>query len=466
MTARRRKTTHDGPLGVWLIGAGGNVAATVAVGLDALRRGTEPIGLTTALPAFEPLNLRPPGDIVLGGHEVRDVTPIDTAEALRRDSGLFDEEMLRAARPQLQALARRIRFGTWAGTSPALVRIARAGGKPQDAAGPARASSRRQKTGRASADESRSRTVVRSSARSNARPAVSSTKNCSYPVESTPRETIGRLRRDLREFRERERLSRVVMVNVASTEPPVHEQRLPHEWNALDDLLTRSGPSPLPASCLYAIAALEEGVPYVNFTPSLGVEPRAIRQLADMMNVPIMGRDGKTGETLLKTVIGPMFRERNLRVLSWDGHNVLGNLDGLVLSDPHTKPAKLSTKSNVLAGILGYEPPTRVSIEYVESMGDWKTAWDHVHFRGFLGTKMTLQFTWQGCDSILAAPLVIDLARLADHHAARGLGGVMRHLSCFFKSPMDVAEQDFRVQADMLRRYIEEAPGRHAIRAW
>ena len=119
------------------------------------------------------------------------------------------------------------------------------------------------------------------------------------------------------------------------------------------------------------------------------------------------GQDGKTGETLLKSVLAPMFAARNLEVLSWVGHNIFGNLDGLVLDDPANKAAKIKSKDQLVGSILGYEPQTLVSIEYIRSLGDWKTAWDHIHFRGFLGTPMTLQFTWQGCDSLLAAPLVL-----------------------------------------------------------
>jgi myo-inositol-1-phosphate synthase len=141
-------------------------------------------------------------------------------------------------------------------------------------------------------------------------------------------------------------------------------------------------------------------------------------------------------------------------VLSWAGYNILGNRDGQVLSDPAVKRAKMATKDSVIAPILGYRPDTRVSIEFVPSLHDWKVAWDHIHFRGFLGTRMSLQFTWQGCDSILAAPLVIDLARLADYHASAGRGGVMAHLACFFKSPMDVAERSLPAQIDLLRRYV------------
>ena len=107
-----------------------------------------------------------------------------------------------------------------------------------------------------------------------------------------------------------------------------------------------------------------------------------------------------------------MFAARNLEVMSWVGHNIFGNLDGQVLDDPANKAAKIKDKDQLVGSILGYDPQTLVSIEYIRSLGDWKTAWDHIHFRGFLGTPMTLQFTWQGCDSLLAAPLVLDLVRL------------------------------------------------------
>ncbi len=100
------------------------------------------------------------------------------------------------------------------------------------------------------------------------------------------------------------------------------------------------------------------------------------------------GKDGKTGETLLKTVLAPMFAARNLKVMSWVGHNIFGNRDGLVLDDPANKSSKVETKDRVLYEILGYRPSSVVTIEYLPDMGDWKTAWDHIHFQGFLGTKM------------------------------------------------------------------------------
>jgi myo-inositol-1-phosphate synthase len=159
----------------------------------------------------------------------------------------------------------------------------------------------------------------------------------------------------------------------------------------------------------------------------------------------------------MKTVLAPMFAMRNLQVMSWVGHNIFGNRDGLVLDDPSNKSSKVDTKDRVVTQILGYKPSTLVTIEYVPDMGDWKTAWDHIHFQGFLGTKMVLQFTWQGCDSLLAAPLAIDLARLADLEKRRGGRGLMRHLASFFKSPEGVEEHDFFKQFDLLARYVATA---------
>jgi myo-inositol-1-phosphate synthase len=167
-----------------------------------------------------------------------------------------------------------------------------------------------------------------------------------------------------------------------------------------------------------------------------------------------MGRDGKTGETLLKTALAPMFVARRLKVLAWEGYNMLGNRDGLVLDDPAAGRAKVKDKDGALRRILR-DPGvhTRVRIDYVPSLDDWKTAMDFIHFRGFLGARMSLSFTWQGCDSALAAPLVLDLARLADLARRDGEKGTLPWLAPFFKTPLDVEEQDFgRQHALLLRR--------------
>ena len=249
------------------------------------------------------------------------------------------------------------------------------------------------------------------------------------------------------------RLEQVVVVNVSSTEPPFQVADLPGSMKEFVPLLERRPPA-VPASSLYAWAALDLGLPYVNFTPSLGASFPAALELARERKTVVAGKDGKTGETLLKTVLAPMFAHRNMQILSWVGHNIFGNRDGLVLDDPRNKESKIRTKDQVISSIVGYKPQTHVSIEYIESLDDWKTAWDHIHFRGFLNVKMSMQFTWQGCDSILAAPLVLDLVRLALFAHRQGETGVLRHLACFFKNPMDVAEHDFFQQWQMLELYV------------
>ncbi len=196
---------------------------------------------------------------------------------------------------------------------------------------------------------------------------------------------------------------------------------------------------------------------YINFTPSLGADPPALLELADKRKATICGKDGKTGETMLKSALAPMFADRNLQILSWVGHNIFGNRDGIVLNDPANKASKVKSKDALLSQILGYKPQTLVSIEYIESLDDWKTAWDHIHFRGFLGTKMMLQFTWQGCDSLLAAPLVLDLARLSLLSLRRAESGLLKHLSVFFKSPMGVNEHHFFRQFAWLEEYASKA---------
>jgi myo-inositol-1-phosphate synthase len=248
-----------------------------------------------------------------------------------------------------------------------------------------------------------------------------------------------------------------VVVNVSSTEPP---RELPIEFaslaafqDALDAPRTRKG---LTSSVLHAYAALDLGCPFVNFTPSPGSNVPALLELAAQRGVPHMGSDGKTGETLVKTCLAPLFAGRALRVLSWEGYNMLGNRDGFVLNDPEARLSKTRSKDAALRGILGESPDlhTKVTIDYVPSLDDWKVAWDYVHFEGFLGARMSMQFTWQGNDSALAAPLVLDLARLAAFAHAHGEHGLMTHTAGYFKSPAGVEEQSFVKQLALLEAYV------------
>jgi len=236
----------------------------------------------------------------------------------------------------------------------------------------------------------------------------------------TETELIDAFAADIRDFTRRHALERTVVVNVASTEPSSEGR----------------ADAPLPASTLYALAALRAGCPYVNFTPSEGLHHPAAARAAEESGLPYAGRDGKTGQTLLRAVLGPMFAQRALTVRAWSGTNLLGGGDGAALADPAAAAAKNAGKERVLADTLGTVPEGEVHIDDVPALGDWKTAWDHIAFDGFLGTRMILKTIWQGCDSALAAPLVLDLARLTARAHQAGLSGPLAPLGFYFKDPV------------------------------
>jgi myo-inositol-1-phosphate synthase len=390
-------------VGLWLIGAFGGVATTAALGLAALRRGlTETTSLVTALPLFHDLDLDQPAQLVVGGHDVRRSSYRQAVQQLRQQANVFEPALINACLPELDAWSENVRPGSVLNAGSTIAHLADL-------------------------------------------PEAQRTE--------TPRAAIDRIQDDLDTFRTHHRLDQVVVLNVASTEPPFALAAVHHSLDQLTAALNQRQPV-LPASSLYAWAAVERGIPYVNFTPSLGASFPALLDLAQQRQTVVGGKDGKTGETLLKSVLAPMFALRNWQILSWVGHNIFGNRDGLVLDDPKNKESKIRTKDQLISQIVGYKPQTHVSIEYIQSLDDWKTAWDHIHFKGFLGVKMILQFIWQGCDSILAAPLVLDLARLALLSQRRGEVGVLKHLACFFKSPMGVEDHDFFRQFRLLEEYV------------
>jgi len=254
-----------------------------------------------------------------------------------------------------------------------------------------------------------------------------------------PMESAQRVASDLTSFREEQGLDHVVVVNVASTEASSAPHPAHAELTLLDEALEQ-GLDVLPPTALYAYAAFQAGCSFVDFTPSTGARLPALEQLAEQRGVPHAGRDGKTGETLMKSALAPMFVTRNLHVRSWSGTNLLGGGDGAALANPDRLASKLESKQRLLASILGYEPDAPLHIDYVPDLGEWKTSWDHVSFEGFLGTRMRMQFTWEGCDSALAAPLVLDLARLVAAAALAGQQGGLDALAFFFKDPWGVDE--------------------------
>ncbi|MGW4241385.1 inositol-3-phosphate synthase [Nocardia sp. NPDC004722] len=264
-----------------------------------------------------------------------------------------------------------------------------------------------------------------------------------------------RLAEDILQFQHRHGLARVVVVDVASTEPPIRLESEHETLGALEAALAEPSRRILPASSLAAYAALSAGCPFVEFTPSTGFALPALTELARLRGLPYAGRDGKTGETLLRTVLAPMFTARALQVRSWAGTNLLGGGDGATLEDPVRAASKLASKAASLASLLGDEVVAPLHIDNVPDLGEVKTAWDHVSFEGFLGARMTLQLTWTGLDSCLAAPLVLDLARLVATAHAAGQSGPLEALAFFFKDPFGTTEHRFSEQTRALHRWAE-----------
>ncbi len=388
--------------GVWLIGARGNVATTAVVGARAIARGlTDETGMVSARPPVSNLDIPGVEDLVFGGHDVRTTPMRSRAEALSRE-GTPSPAVVEAVGDDLDAVDERIETGT----------TVNAGREVEDLA-----------------DESM--------------------------TGRSHRDHVEAIRSDYADFEREADLDRVVVVYLASTEPPVTD---PGRFDSVESVERGIDEGDLPASALYAYAAISEGHPFVNFTPSTGSDLGGLRELADERGVPHVGRDGKTGETLMKSVLAPMFANRHLRVRSWEGHNILGNPDGRVLEDEDHAAGKMASKGDVLDSILPEEFHNAVHIDYAPPLGDRKTAWDDIRFTGFLDTDMTLRFTWEGSDSALAAPLVLDLVRLMAHADEHGEGGVQTHLASFFKAPMDVDEHDFHRQFRLLEEYAD----RHA----
>lgn len=265
-------------------------------------------------------------------------------------------------------------------------------------------------------------------------------------------DAIKKLRNDFDEFKYENNISKLIVINVSSTE--FYRDNL-GEYSLYNDLLKIcSKEQVLTESCLYACATFEGGDAYIDFTPSQVFSVPAIIDLANQKKCLYMGSDGKTGETLLKSVLVELFKRRNFKIDSWFGQNILGNKDGETLSNTKAKTNKIKSKEYGLHSVFGKNIDAHVGIDYVRSLGEWKIAWDYIGFTGFLGCKMNFQFTWTGYDSVLACPLVIDLARLTELAMRRGEEGAMYWLSSFFKSPYGVKNFELVAQDEALIKWI------------
>jgi myo-inositol-1-phosphate synthase len=273
---------------------------------------------------------------------------------------------------------------------------------------------------------------------------------------------------DIRGFLEKNRCARGVMVWTGSTEVYCEAGPAHHSLRAFEAALEKSDPTIAP-SMIYAYAAMKTGLAYLNGAPNLSADIPALRELAEREGIPTGGKDFKTGQTLMKTTIAPMLHARLLGLEGWFSTNILGNRDGEVLDDADSFKTKEVSKLGVLDAILDAEKypelyqdiDHKVTIHYYPPRGDNKEGWDAIDIKGWLGYGMAIKVNFQCRDSILAAPLVLDLALLGDLAKRAGEKGPQEWLSFFFKSPvtvpgrravMDLFQQQRDVHAQ-LRRY-------------
>ena len=279
---------------------------------------------------------------------------------------------------------------------------------------------------------------------------------------------------DIARFKSENGCDRLVMVWAASTEIFLEESDVHRSLDAFERGLYDSDPSIAP-SMIYSYAALKSGVPFANGAPNLTVDIPAMVELADKMRVPICGKDFKTGQTFMKTILAPGLKSRMLGLHGWYSTNILGNRDGEVLDDPESFKTKEESKLSVLEHILQpevypelYEGFSHVvRINYYPPRGDNKEGWDNIDIFGWLGYKMQIKIDFLCRDSILAAPLCLDLALFLDLAQRAGMKGVQEWLSFYFKSPQTAPglypEHDIFIQSMKLKNTLRHLRGEDLI---
>ncbi|MCS7130817.1 MAG: inositol-3-phosphate synthase [Archaeoglobaceae archaeon] len=388
---------------LWLIGAYGIVSTTAMAGAKAIEKGlADKTGLVTALPFFKPLEEIVPFEFDFGGHEIRLLSNAFVALKEHWEKNRHvDLELIEAVKEELSSI------------------VAKKG----------------------------------------------TALNCGSGIEGlgkletlekeglSLKEIVARISKDMKEFANDE----TVVVNVASTEPiPKINERYHYTIEGFEEMIEEDKKDFATASMLYAYSAIKLRLPYANFTPSIGSSIPALKKLAEEKNVPHAGNDGKTGETLVKTTLAPMFAYRNLVVEGWMSYNILGDYDGKVLSAKENKESKIVSKDKVLEKALGYAPYSITEIDFFPSLVDNKTAFDFVHFKGFLGKLMKFYFIWDAIDAIVASPLVLDLARLLLFAKKNEIGGVVKELAFFFKNPMDCDVVNTHEQFEILKKWFNQ----------
>jgi myo-inositol-1-phosphate synthase len=418
----------EGKLGIMLVGLGA-VSTTTIAGVIAIRRGlAKPIGSLTQMGTirlgkrteanspkikdFVPLASL--DDVVFGGWDIFEENCYEAAKI----AGVLDKDLLEEIRPELEQIR------PW----PAVF------------------------------DQ---RYVKRLSG-----PNVKKGKN--------KKELADQLRADIQKFKKDNGLNRVVMVWCGSTEVYLTESEVHANIDAFEKGLEASDDA-IPSSMIYAYAAIKEGIPYANAAPNLSADIPALIELAQKTGSPMCGKDLKTGQTLIKTIIAPGLKARLIGVEGWYSTNILGNRDGEVLDDPESFKTKEESKKSVLDYI--FQPNLYpdlyaklchvVRINYYPPRGDNKEGWDNIDIVGWLGYPMQLKINFLCRDSILAAPIVLDSALFLDLAKRAGMKGIQEWLSFYYKSPMHAAglypEHDLFIQLMKLKNTLRYMQGEELI---
>ena len=428
MKSAQKIEKADGKLGIMLVGLGA-VSTTTIAGVIAIRRGlAKPIGSLTQMgtirlgkrtEANSPrikdfVPLAPLDDIVFGGWDLFDENCYEAAKT----AGVLEKDLLDQIRPELEQIR------PW----PAVF------------------------------DR---RYVKRLDG-----PNVKKGKN--------KRDLADQVRADIQKFKADNGLSRLVMVWCGSTEVFLTESAVHASIEAFEKGLEANDDN-IPSSMIYAYAAIKEGIPYANSAPNLSADVTALIQLAQQTGSPLAGKDLKTGQTLIKTIIAPGLKSRLIGVEGWYSTNILGNRDGEVLEDPDSFKTKEESKKSVLDYILqpNLYPDLYanlchlVRINYYPPRGDNKEGWDNIDLVGWLGYKMQLKINFLCRDSILAAPIVLDVALFMDLAKRAGMHGIQEWLSFYFKSPMHAPEvypeHDLFIQLMKLKNTLRYLKGEELI---
>ncbi len=428
MKNARKIDNADGKLGVLLVGLGA-VSTTTIAGVIAVRRGlAKPIGSLTqmgtirlgkrtegrspAIKEFVPLASL--DDIVFGGWDLFDENCYEAALT----AGVLDKPLLDQVRPELEAIR------PW----PAVFD----------------------------------------------RRYVKRLDGPNVKKGKTKRDLAEQVRDDIQRFKRDHGLSRMVLVWCGSTEIYMTEGEAHASVDAFERALEANDPE-IPSSMIYAYAAIKEGIPYANSAPNLSADIPALLQLAQHTGSPVAGKDLKTGQTLMKTMIAPGLKSRLIGVEGWYSTNILGNRDGEVLDDPESFKTKEESKKSVLDYILQpnlypdlYDNLCHVvRINYYPPRGDNKEGWDNIDIFGWLGYKMQLKINFLCRDSILAAPIVLDSALFLDLAKRAGMSGIQEWLSFYYKSPMHAAglypEHDLFIQLMKLKNTLRHLRGEDLI---